>query len=153
MKLMNNVTVPPFRYENVVRPWGQYGLYADNEKCTTKILYIKPNELLSLQYHFKRDQFYLLLDDNFIIQYSSVPIDPTIANIEDDYTRITMFQNFLQEHLQYVEGKEGDMFGFHKFVVHRAMYTGNRQYGRILDIAFGDNDESDIVRISDKYGR
>jgi hypothetical protein len=50
-------------------------------------------------------------------------------------------------------GKEGDMFGFSRFIIHRALYKGDREYGRILDLAFGVNDEGDIVRVTDKYGR
>ena len=54
---------------------------------------------------------------------------------------------------KYVKSKSGEMFGFSIGEVHRAEYTGKQKYGRILDIAFGENDEGDITRIEDKYGR
>ena len=109
--------------------------------------------MLSLQFHFKRDQFYILLDNDFIIEYSSKPVPMDIINIQDDMERTEQFNSFLKENNVVVKAHEGEMFGFHKFVVHRATYIGERTYGRLLDIAFGDNDEFDIVRIKDKYNR
>lgn len=153
MKLTETTITPPFKYKGETRPWGYYDLYSHNEPCTTKLLFIKPNELLSLQYHFLRDQFYLLLDNDFTIEYSTEPISEEILKIEDDKTRIAALHDFLTTHLVSVTGKEGDMFGFKRCVVHRAQYNGSREYGRILDVAFGFNDELDIIRISDKYGR
>ncbi|HRZ18444.1 MAG TPA: hypothetical protein P5136_00065 [Methanofastidiosum sp.] len=154
MKLLpNEKQIKPFLYEEEKRPWGYYGLYSHNEPCTSKILYIKPQELLSMQYHFKRDQFYLILDHNFVIEYSKIPVPENIVNNPNEAQRFKDLENFLLENLITVRAYEGDMFGFHRFVVHRALYKGPRSYGRILDIAFGENDELDIVRIKDKYNR
>lgn len=153
MKLEKNSITLPFRSTEVHRPWGYYGLYSDNEPCTSKILYVKKNETISLQYHFKRDQFYLLLDDSFRIEYSTEKVDQDkIVGLDDD-ARTEYFHEFLKNSMVVEESREGDMFGFESFVLHRAVYTGDREYGRILDIAFGENDEGDIVRVSDKYGR
>lgn len=152
MKLHEDI-VKPFRYSIVERPWGYYGVYSDNEPCTSKVLYIKSNELLSMQYHFKRDQFYLCLDSGFIIEYSKSRVPDSILEIKDDNLRSIKLEEFLEENLIQEVANEGDMFGFHRFVIHRAYYKGNRVYGRILDIAFGNNDENDIIRIKDKYGR
>lgn len=153
MILLNNSSHPPFRALLTERPWGYYGLYSDNEPCTCKILYIKKNEMLSLQYHFNRDQFYMSLDPGFTVQYSNRPLPEDILNNPDDNSRIAAMNDFLQKYLITCEVKEGDMFGFHRGVVHRASYAGDREFGRVLDIAFGENDENDIVRINDKYGR
>jgi len=152
MKL-NDKCVAPFKSEVIHRPWGHFGLYADNVISTSKILYIKPQEKLSLQYHFQRAQFYLLLDDSFIIDYSIKPVPKTIIDNPNEAERIIQLEEFLKDNLVTVEANEGDEFGFHEFVVHRATYVGNRSYGRILDLAFGINDESDIFRIKDLYGR
>ena len=154
MKLFLNTDVAPFKSDIVERPWGHYGLYSDNEKCTCKILFIKKGECLSLQYHFKRAQFYMALDDGFIVDYSNKPVPQEIVNDSEDQRRFQRLEEFLKSNLITCNIKEGDMFGFHQFVVHRATYNGNREYGRCLDVALGiENDENDIVRIRDKYGR
>lgn len=38
-------------------PWGKFKRYVENEKCTVKTLYQKPNSLTSLQYHGKHDEW------------------------------------------------------------------------------------------------
>lgn len=153
MKLERNQIVKPFSTIEVERPWGYYGLYADNVKSTTKILYIKKGEMLSLQYHFRRSQFYLLLSENFKIEYSSKQIPKNIIDDEDEDRKTKNFKTFLEENLVTVEGRKFEMFGFLKRIVHRATYNGDDEYGLILDAAFGENIESDIFRIEDKYGR
>ncbi len=153
MKIKENGIYAPFRSEIVERPWGSYGLYADNEPCTTKILYIRRGETLSLQYHFKRDQFYLLLDDGFVIDYSSKEVPLDLINEPNEDTRIKGFNKFLEENMIRENGQDGDRFGFMRRIIHRAGYVGEKPYGKILDVAFGNNDEEDIVRIEDKYGR
>jgi len=154
MKINPNESVPsPFKFKGEKRPWGYYDMYSHNEPCTSKILFVKNTASLSLQYHFKRDQFYMVLDDNFTIEYSSKPVPEKIVNIENDGERIVALHLFLETNLVTKIAKDGEMFGFHRFVVHRATYNGPRDYGRLLDIAFGDNDELDIVRIKDNYGR
>ena len=45
----------------VKRPWGDFKQFILNEKCTVKILTVKPNQILSLQKHKKRrEQWYFL---------------------------------------------------------------------------------------------
>lgn len=153
MRLFKDTMVEPFKASVEHRPWGHYGLYSDNEKCTSKILYVKKGEKLSMQYHFKRDQFYLLLDDDFIIDYSDKPVPEKILNEPDEPKRFAALEKFLKDNLITVRASDGDMFGFHRNVVHRTTYLGDRKFGRVLDMAFGENDELDIVRIEDNYGR
>ena len=62
-------------------------------------------------------------------------------------------KNFVAGRLISEYGFEGSMFGFRKQVIHQAGYAGSREYGRIFEIAFGENDVEDIIRIEDKYGR
>ncbi len=153
MKLEDKHLGSPFRVFIEHRPWGFYGRYSDNELTTTKILYVKPNELLSMQYHFKRDQFYLILDDDFIVEYSSKPIPEEILNEPNEEKRFAEVETFLLDNLIVTPGFEGDKFGFERHVVHRVSYIGKREHGRVLDVAFGLNDETDIVRVRDSYGR
>ena len=136
-------------FKNLIehRPWGYFGLYANNEPCTVKILYIWSGEALSLQVHRHRSQFYYCLDDRFLISYSAEPAPEEIMGNRD------ALQEFAHDNLIIVCGNEGDMFGFRKRVIHQADYAGKREYGRIFEIAFGENDEKDIIRIEDKYGR
>jgi hypothetical protein len=121
--------------------------------CTIKILRIRPKEQLSLQYHSQRNQLYEILDNGFIISYSSKPVPIEIIENENEQERFFLLEEFLRENLITVNAKEGDQFGFHKLTVHRATYIGSKKYGRILDLAFGVNDEKDIFRIKDKYER
>jgi len=153
MKIDPYMIASPFMAHIERRPWGHYGLYSENEVCTCKILFIAKDEMLSMQYHFKRDQFYFVLDDNFIIQYSSIPVPKEILENQDEQQRFKDLELFLEDNLITHQANEGDMFGFHRQVVHRATYVGSNEYGKILDLAFGENDEDDIVRIADKYGR
>jgi len=47
----------------VKRPWGDFKQFALNEKCTVKILTVKPNQILSLQKHKNRkEQWYFLTE-------------------------------------------------------------------------------------------
>ena len=51
--------------KEVKRPWGNFKRFALNEKCTVKILTVKPHQELSLQKHEKRkDKFYTLRYQN-----------------------------------------------------------------------------------------
>lgn len=47
--------------KEVKRPWGDFKQFALNEKCTVKILTVKPRQKLSLQYHFKRTESWYFL--------------------------------------------------------------------------------------------
>lgn len=44
------------------RPWGKFETFAQNQKCTVKILTIKENARVSLQSHQKRDEAWTVLD-------------------------------------------------------------------------------------------
>lgn len=135
-----------FDVHKEIRPWGNYILFSENEKCTTKILFVKRNECLSMQFHQKRDQMYFLLDP-FIIEYSTKPVPKEIINNKKEILK------FMDQFLTKETAKEGSIFKFKKRVIHRSIYVGKREYGRYLDISFGHNSEEDITRIVDKYGR
>ena len=141
----------PVDYEH--RPWGYYGLYSDNTKCTAKILFIKHGEALSLQYHFQRDQLYILLNNDFTIEYSKTEVPDSLIYEPNEDQRIKGFGEFLDKNLVTEVGHDGDMFGFKRKVIHRTTYNGKEEFGRVLDLAFGTNNEGDIYRIKDNYGR
>jgi mannose-6-phosphate isomerase-like protein (cupin superfamily) len=53
--------------KEVKRPWGLFKQFIFNQKCTVKILELKPKQELSLQVHKKRDEMWYFLD-NAIVQ-------------------------------------------------------------------------------------
>ncbi len=106
-----------------IRPWGQFKQYTLNEKTTVKIISVKAGEALSLQYHAKRKELWVVLSGAGTMQIG----DKTIS------------------------AKKGDEFVVEPGVRHRI--SGGADELEFLEIAFGDFDENDIVRLEDKYGR
>ena len=105
------------------RPWGNFERFTHNEITTVKILTIKANEELSLQYHHHREEFWRVLDGKGSF---------TVG----DETKI---------------GQKGDEFFIPIGTVHQI--KGTDLPVSVLEIAFGNFDENDIVRIKDKYNR
>ena len=105
------------------RPWGKFEQFTHNEVSTVKILTVKPGEKLSLQYHYNREEFWRVLSGEPIV----------LVGDEEK------------------QAKKGDEFFIAKEANHRLM--GGNETAEILEIAFGDFDENDIVRVEDNYGR
>ncbi len=89
----------------------------------TKVISVNPNEGFSLQYHQRRDEFWRVLSGSGRV---------TIG--EETY-----------------DAKEGDAYQIPKGTIHR-MEAGPEGIS-FLEIATGNVDEDDIVRLEDKYGR
>ena len=51
------------KMETTERPWGNFCQFTLNEKCTVKVMTVKPNQRLSLQYHNGRDEKWYFLTD------------------------------------------------------------------------------------------
>lgn len=107
----------------VNRPWGNFLQYTHNESTTVKILTILPQQELSLQYHNHRKEFWRVLKGN---------------------PKITIGENV-------VDAKPNDEFEVQEKTQHRI--SAGTEEVQILEIAFGNFDENDIVRTNDKYGR
>ena len=105
------------------RPWGNFRQFTHNSPSTVKIIFVKKGEAFSLQYHERRTEFWRIL--------RGTP-EVTIGN-------------------SVMEGKVGDEFKIPPKTNHRVCSIGSDT--EILEIAEGDFDEDDIVRIEDKYGR
>ena len=105
------------------RPWGQFDQFTLNEVTTVKILSINKGGSLSLQYHNHRQEFWRILSGHPLV---TVGWDIKIAN-------------------------PGDEFIIDELQLHRLEAQGDD--ARILEIAYGNFDEEDIVRIKDKYDR
>lgn len=51
--------------KEVKRPWGIFKTFAFNEKCTVKILEVKPKQRLSLQKHKNRKEMWYFLTNGY----------------------------------------------------------------------------------------
>ena len=105
------------------RPWGKFEQFTHNEISTVKIITVKPNKRLSLQYHNKREEFWRVIEGSGKVTVGDKVLK---ANKGDEFF-IAVKQNHRIE-----GGKEGIV---------------------ILEIAFGNFDENDIVRLEDDFGR
>jgi len=105
------------------RPWGNFERFTLNEKSTVKIITVKAGEAFSLQYHKEREEFWKVLSGEGVA---------TIGNEKK-------------------EAKAGSEFFIPKGINHRMEGKGDIVF---LEIALGEFDEeNDIVRVEDKYGR
>jgi len=105
------------------RPWGRFERLTKNERTTVKIITVKAGEKLSFQYHEQRSEFWRILSGRGKI------------TVGDEIT----------------EAKKGDEFHIPIGTKHTA--EGSDEEIVFLEIAFGDSDENDIIRLEDKYGR
>jgi mannose-6-phosphate isomerase-like protein (cupin superfamily) len=105
------------------RPWGFFRRFTNNTPSTVKILTIKPNEELSLQSHNYREEFWRVIKGDGIFEVGDKKIIVE-EGIEQSIPVKTKHKA--------IAGSEGI---------------------EILEIAFGEFDEGDIVRYEDKYGR
>jgi mannose-6-phosphate isomerase len=117
------MNVPPPLIEK--RPWGEFHQYTKGEPVTVKILFIHHGhgETLSLQYHNHRSEFWKILKGHPLVEIGD----------------------------QAIEAKEGDEFFIDIGVQHRM--SAPHDEVEFLEIARGEFDENDIVRLEDKYGR
>ena len=108
---------------NVSRPWGGFRQFTLNEPVTVKIMTVMPHQEFSLQYHKNRSEFWHILSGT-----------PTVI---------------LGEEMK--EAKPGDEFTVPPGINHR-MQAGDERVV-FLEVAHGTFDESDVIRLSDDYGR
>jgi mannose-6-phosphate isomerase-like protein (cupin superfamily) len=105
------------------RPWGRFERFCKEKCCSVKLIFIKPNEELSLQYHKKRSEFLKIIKGKTIV---------TLNNKE-------------------IEAKANDEFFVPKKMLHKI--KAKRTTVIILEISFGKHDENDVIRLQDKYNR
>jgi mannose-6-phosphate isomerase-like protein (cupin superfamily) len=105
------------------RPWGSFRQFTKNEISTVKLINVQAGHKLSLQYHHRRNEFWVVIIGNPKI---TIGEEVHIAKARDEFEIPT-------EVLHRIEAPDGDV--------------------QILEISFGEFDEDDIVRIEDAYGR
>lgn len=107
------------------RPWGQFENLLDNDLCKVKQITIHPGQAPSYQYHFKREEVWVVVKGigHLKLDDSIFPARPgTIFHIP--VTAKHQIKNTGQEDLIFIEVQLGEYFG-----------------------------EDDIVRLEDNYGR
>ena len=107
----------------IERPWGYFERFTNNIPSTVKIIFVNPNEVLSLQSHSKRSEFWRVIRGNGYFEINDEKKNVGIGS--ERYIKI------------------GDK--------HRMSAGENGM--EVLEIGLGDFDENDIVRYEEKYGR
>ena len=108
------------------RPWGGFRVLARGAGFQVKLLLVRPGECTSLQYHFHRNEFWVVLEG--------------IAHISKGLETIVLSSN---ETINILKG-----------VPHRVEAIIGGSEVHILEVQTGAIlDELDIVRLHDKYGR
>lgn len=105
------------------KPWGEFRQFTLNEQSTVKTLTVNPGEILSLQTHTTREEYWYVLEGN-----------PEITRGDDIFIASPDEEIFIEQ------GQK-----------HRIAAPTNKVV--ILEIAYGFFDEEDIVRLEDKYDR
>jgi mannose-6-phosphate isomerase-like protein (cupin superfamily) len=111
------------KIEEVERPWGEFRRFTKNTNSTVKILTINPNEVLSLQSHQHRAEFWHVISGSGFFEIDGE-----------------------KEFVQKGSEKYSPIMAKHRIY-------GGAEGLEVLEIGFGDFDENDIIRYEDKYER
>lgn len=106
------------------RPWGRFRSFPHRDASSIKIITVEPGGLLSLQYHKKRSEFWVVLDEG---------LEVTIGD--------RIWKPARNEEIYIPAG-----------IPHRMRGVGDAP-ARVMEIWLGPSDEDDIVRLDDRYGR
>lgn len=107
-----------------IRPWGKFRSFPHQSAGSIKIITVNPGETLSLQYHKRRSEFWVILDRGLEVTVGDKVWQPA---------------------------KNEEIF-IPTQTPHRMKCISDSP-ARIMEIWIGGSDESDIVRLEDKYGR
>ena len=112
------------RISEDIRPWGRFRAYPHQNAASLKIITVNPGASLSLQFHHRRSEFWVILDRGLEITVGAKVWRP----------------------------EKGEEIYIPLEAPHRLRCVGRRP-ARVMEIWLGNSDESDIVRLEDKYGR
>jgi mannose-6-phosphate isomerase-like protein (cupin superfamily) len=107
-----------------IRPWGRFRSYPYQKARSIKIITVNPGCSLSLQYHRRRSEFWVVLDEGLEITVGERTWQPEAG--EEIFIPIK--------------------------APHRLRCLGSSP-SRVMEIWIGPSAESDIVRLQDDYGR
>lgn len=107
----------------VERPWGFFHQFAHNQEVTVSLMTVNAGQRLSLQSHTGRAELWIVLDDGAEVQVADQIMHP----------------------------KAGDEIWIPAKTRHRLGSLGPAV--RVLEVAFGNWQQEDIVRYEDDYRR
>ena len=129
----------------IKRPWGQFEQFTHNELSTVKIIEIGAGKRLSLQSHQHREEWWIALDDGIVAEIDGVQKilkkgKPAFVpkgsrhrlSASDVGARGSSAKTTTDSH---------------------TMSDSPSKKVRVLEIAFGEFNEEDIIRYEDDWGR
>ena len=125
---MTNFAIKPIPLDkpsvkHVERPWGSFDQYAFNQDVTVSLMTVQPGQRLSLQSHTGRSELWIVLDEG-----AEIIVDDEVLHPK------------CMEEIWIPVGAK-----------HRLSSLGTEV--RVLEVAFGNWQQEDIVRFSDDYQR
>ena len=123
----------PFSFDarRVDKPWGYELIWADTERYVGKLLFVRAGQALSLQYHERKDEAWLVQSGRASLELG------TFSGMGGD-----------ESSMHTIEITEGDAFRYRPLTVHRITAIEDTM---ILEVSTPDLD--DVVRLEDRYGR
>jgi mannose-6-phosphate isomerase-like protein (cupin superfamily) len=106
------------------RPWGKFRSYPHRQAGSLKIITVRPGRSLSLQYHRRRSEYWVVLDPGL---------------------EVTLGERVWRP-------KRGEEIFIPCRRPHRLRCLGRRP-ARVMELWIGRSSEGDIVRIQDDFGR
>jgi|SRR5665213_1737269 len=108
----------------VERPWGSFKQFANNCDCTVSLMTVLPGRRLSLQSHTDRAELWIVIDNGAVVQ---------VGEQERTY-------------------QAGDEIWIPAMEKHRLSCADGKPV-RVLEVAFGNWQQDDIMRHADDYRR
>ncbi|MBE2212843.1 MAG: phosphomannose isomerase type II C-terminal cupin domain [Opitutaceae bacterium] len=109
----------------VQRPWGAFKQFVHNRECTVSLMTVEPGQQLSLQSHTARAELWIVIDDGAIVQVG-------------DSSRGC---------------RAGEEVWIPANEKHRLSCAPGVTSVRVLEVAFGNWQQEDIIRFDDIYSR
>jgi mannose-6-phosphate isomerase-like protein (cupin superfamily) len=109
----------------VEKPWGWELVWAETDAYVGKLLFVRAGESLSLQYHERKDESWLVQEGRALLELGALGDEPAAAEIA-----------------------RGDAFRFRPGTVHRVTAIEDTL---VLEVSTPHLD--DVVRLEDRYGR
>jgi mannose-6-phosphate isomerase len=119
------VTETSFMPRRVDKPWGYELIWAETEDYVGKVLFVRAGQALSLQYHERKDESWLVQGGR-----ASLELGPVGGDLET------------------IEITPGDAFRYRPGTVHRVTAIEDTT---IVEVSTPHLD--DVVRLEDRYGR
>ncbi len=107
-----------------IRPWGRFRSYPLRSVASVKIITVNPGAANSLQYHTRRKEYWVILDRGLEVTVGARTWRP----------------------------RPGEEIFVPRRRPHRLRCLGGRP-GRVMELWIGKSSETDIVRLTDDYGR